>query len=210
MKAEYVDHMGNDLSVVNAARVSFAKQKTVLEAGDVGLIQYLARHNHWTPFAHTAISLRMQAPVPLRTQCFKHKQGLVENEESRRYITTRPQLFMPEHFRNKPEGSIKQGSAGIHPNSPEWLALYHTQCEAAIALYQAMIDDGVAPEQARFVLPQGVEVSWIWTGSLYAFANFVNKRRDPHAQREIQQLADQVAENIQPLFPLSWAALTQA
>lgn len=210
MKAEYVDHMGTDLSVVNAARVSFAKQKTVLEAGDVGLIQYLARHNHWTPFAHTAISLRMQAPVPLRTQCFKHKQGLVENEESRRYITTRPQLFMPEFFRSKPEGSIKQGSAGVHPNSPEWLALYQNQCEAAIVLYQAMIDDGVAPEQARFVLPQGVEVSWIWTGSLYAFANFVNKRRDPHAQREIQQLADQVAEIMQPLFPLSWAALTQS
>ena len=207
MKAEYLDHMGSDLSVVNAARVSFAKVKQQLDRDDEKLIQYLAKHQHWTPFAHATISLRMQAPVPVRTQCFKHKQGLVENEESRRYISTMPELFVPAHFRSKPEGSIKQGSGDVHPDSEFWRDQYQYQCDAALQVYSAMLQAGIAPEQARFVLPQGVEVSWVWTGSLYAFANFYNKRTDPHAQQEIQQLAHQVGAILASLFPVSWAAL---
>lgn len=163
---------------------------------------------HWTPFAHTAITLQMQAPIPIRTQCFKHKQGLVENEESRRYISTTPEIFMPE-FRSKPEGSIKQGSAGIHPENDTWKEVYAAHVNAAIHLYEKMIEDDVAPEQARFILPQGVEVNWTWTGNLLAFANFYNKRSDSHAQVEIQQLAKMVREVIEPLFPISWAALTK-
>lgn len=163
---------------------------------------------HWTPFAHTAITLQMQAPIPIRTQCFKHKQGLVENEESRRYISTTPEIFMPE-FRSKPEGSIKQGSAGIHPENDTWKEVYAAHVNAAIHLYEKMIEDDVAPEQARFILPQGVEVNWTWTGNLLAFANFYNKRSDSHAQVEIQQLAEMVREVIEPLFPISWAALTK-
>ena len=163
---------------------------------------------HWTPFAHTAITLQMQAPIPIRTQCFKHKQGLVENEESRRYISTTPEIFMPE-FRSKPEGSIKQGSAGIHPENRTWKEVYASHVNAAIHLYEKMIEDDVAPEQARFILPQGVEVNWTWTGNLLAFANFYNKRSDSHAQVEIQQLAEMVREVIEPLFPISWAALTK-
>lgn len=163
---------------------------------------------HWTPFAHTAITLQMQAPIPIRTQCFKHKQGLVENEESRRYISTTPEIFIPE-FRSKPEGSIKQGSAGIHPENDTWKEVYAAHVNAAIHLYEKMIEDDVAPEQARFILPQGVEVNWTWTGNLLAFANFYNKRSDSHAQVEIQQLAEMVREVIEPLFPISWAALTK-
>lgn len=164
---------------------------------------------HWTPFAHTAITLRMKAPIPIRTQCFKHKQGLVENEESRRYISSTPEIFIPE-FRQKPEGSIKQGSAGIHEANDYWKRqyIYHTQ--EAVALYEKMIEDGVAPEQARFVLPQGTMVNWIWTGNLLAFANFFNKRSDSHAQQEIQDLAHAVAAIVEPLFPVSWAALTKS
>lgn len=164
---------------------------------------------HWTPFAHTAITLRMKAPIPIRTQCFKHKQGLVENEESRRYISSTPEIFIPE-FRQKPEGSIKQGSAGIHEANDYWKRqyIYHTQ--EAVALYEKMIEDGVAPEQARFVLPQGAMVNWIWTGNLLAFANFFNKRSDSHAQQEIQDLAHAVAAIVEPLFPVSWAALTKS
>ncbi|MGQ6545402.1 FAD-dependent thymidylate synthase [Serratia sp. IR-2025] len=164
---------------------------------------------HWTPFAHTAISMRMKAPIPIRTQCFKHKQGLVENEESRRYISVTPEIFIPE-FRQKPEGSIKQGSAGIHEANDYWKRqyIYHTQ--EAVALYEKMIEDGVAPEQARFVLPQGAMVNWIWTGNLLAFANFFNKRSDSHAQQEIQDLAHAVAAIVEPLFPVSWAALTKS
>lgn len=163
---------------------------------------------HWTPFAHTAISLRMKAPIPIRTQCFKHKQGLVENEESRRYISSIPEIFIPE-FRSKPEGSIKQGSSGLHPQNEIWKATYKHVTEVAVATYLGMLEAGVAPEQARFVLPQGAMVNWIWTGNLLAFANFFNKRSDAHAQQEIQDLAHAVAAIVEPLFPISWAALTR-
>ncbi len=260
MKAEYVDHMGSDLSVVNAARVSFDKVsewETVtvwkdvfdlsipeecqrLKADDAKLIQYLATgmsskdrealiakavdadtkevlidcfnkldaDTHWTPFAHTSVSLRMQSPVPIRTQCFKHKQGLVENEESRRYIKSRPELFVPDTFRNAPVDGVKQGSHGVHYDTEYWRKSYIARCHNMIDLYENMIADGVCTEQARFVLPQGCEVNWIWTGNLYAFANFYNKRTDPHAQKEIRDLAEEVGTIIQPLFPVSWKALT--
>lgn len=253
--AEYVNHMGTDKSVVNAARLSFGVGKETggeLTGADVSLINFLAyglktseresviamikggtidcciglpeldpteqaiklynqiRHQavHWTPFAHTAISIRMKAPIPIRTQCFKHKQGLVENEESRRYISATPEIFIPE-FRSKPEGSIKQGSAGLHPCNERWQAEYKLSTEHAVNTYLAMLDDGVAPEQARFVLPQGAMVNWLWTGNLMAFANFYNKRSDPHAQGEIQELAELVRQVVEPLFPVSWAALTR-
>jgi len=213
MKAELIDVMGSDLSVVNAARVSFAKASELdedfnLKDEDARLIRYLAKHDHWTPFAHTAISLRMAAPIPIRTQCFKHKQGLVENEESRRYISDRPVLFVPKEFRSKPEGSIKQGSGFTHRASVLWKLQYERVCTTAINIYELMIADGVCPEQARLILPQGVLVNWVWTGNLYAFANFFNKRTDPHAQVEIQHLAREVGAIIEPLFPVSWKALT--
>lgn len=220
MQVKYIDHMGNDLSVVRAAKVSFADDETVqsfiddIEAKRLGcrshaaLIRYLANHNHWTPFAHTAIQLRMNAPVPIRTQCFKHKAGFVENEESRRYISSRPVLFVPEEFRQKPEGSVKQGSGEVHPMSESWRGLYVQSCEAMIDLYMEAIEDGVCPEQARFFLPQGVEVNWYWTGNLAAFARFYNQRTDPHAQKEVQDLAIAVGLLCRTLFPVSWAALT--
>lgn len=221
MKAKYVDHMGTDLGVVKAAKVSFANDLTVQkfvddieakrlgwEKSHSGLIRYLAKHNHWTPFAHTAISLRMQAPVPIRTQCFKHKQGFVENEESRRYISSTPQLFVPDAFREAPTGGAKQGSSGVHKDSAYWSKIYTSRCKDMIELYEAMVQDGVCPEQARFVLPQGCEVNWIWTGNLYSYANFYNKRTDPHAQKEIRDLAEEVGKIIEPLYSVSWKELT--
>lgn len=164
---------------------------------------------HWVPFGHPQITLRMQAPIPIRVQCFKHKIGFVESEESRRYISTTPTVYVPEHFRSKPEGSVKQGSAGKHEYSDYWMDSYKAHCEKAIDRYEEMIKDGICPEQARFILPQGVEVHWVWTGSLYAFANFYNQRSDSHAQKEIQDLAEEVNQIIAPLFPVSWSALTQ-
>lgn len=220
MKALYSDHMGGDLSVVKAAKVSFADDQTVqrfiddIEAKGLGvrshsaLIRYLATHNHWTPFAHTAITLRMTAPVPIRTQCFKHKAGFVENEESRRYISSKPELFIPEVFRSKPEGSIKQGSEGVHDRSDFWKGEYNVSAYHAINTYMNMIEDGVCPEQARLILPQGVLVNWVWTGNLAAYARFFNQRTDAHAQVEVQDLAKQVGAIIQPLYPVSWKALT--
>lgn len=232
MKAEYINHMGDDLSVVNAARVSFDKESewepcdsssscpTVwteddrgnwvkLSEADAKLIRYLAKHNHWTPFAHTSIQLRMKAPVPIRTQCFKHKAGFTENEESRRYISSTPELFVPKVFRSKPEGSVKQGSGAAHSASEGWKAVYTDFGIEAINMYEQMIAEGICPEQARLILPQGCYVNWIWTGNLASFARFYNQRTDPHAQKEIQELAEMVGEIIQPLFPVSWAALTK-
>lgn len=163
---------------------------------------------HWVPFSHPHISLRMTAPVPIRVQCFKHKIGFSESEESRRYISSRPELFVPDFFREK-AASVKQGSAGIHKNNGYWLANYYTEANRMIDRYEEAIKDGICPEQARFFLPQGVEVNWVWTGSLYAFANFYNQRSDSHAQLEIQELAEAVKGIIKPLYPVSWSALTE-
>ncbi len=214
MKVEYVCHMGDDLFVANVARVSFAKEskqfttREMMEKGsDQGIIEYLAREQHWTPFGHPQITLRVKAPVPIRTQCFKSKIGFVENEESRRYISTEPELFVPEYFRSKPDGSIKQGSGGMHPFSEYWKGWYIKSCNEAISIYNDMIKEGVAPEQARFVLPQGVYVNWIWTGSLQAYARFCKLRKDSHAQQEVQLIANEVDKIIAPLFPYSWKAL---
>lgn len=211
MKAEYIAHMGNDLSVVNAARVSFANSgdgaRTVEQ--NEKLIKYLSKHGHWTPFAHTSITLRMTAPVPIRTQCFKHKQGFAENEESRRYISNKPEFYTPV-FRGAVTNK-KQGS-GEELTSEQQYSLgnvYVEYMESAIAIYEALLEKGMCEEQARFVLPQGCMVNWYWTGSLSAFARFYKQRTDSHAQVEIQELAKMVGKIIAPIYPISWAALTE-
>lgn len=203
---------GDDDLIVDVARVSLAKQADQFtEEENEKLIRYLAKHKHISPFHHPTLSLRMEAPVPIRTQCFKSKIGFAENEESRRYISDRPVLFVPEFFRSKPEGSIKQGSGGVHSRSALWREIYERRCIEAIGTYEAMISDGVSPEQARFILPQGCEVHWCWTGSLAAFARFYNLRKDPHAQAEIRDLAEAVSDVIRDTgrFALSWPALTE-
>ncbi len=210
MKAEYIDHMGNDASVVRAARVSFAADSVEFNAERDGkLIKYLATHKHWTPFAHATVTLRMTAPVPIRTQCFKHKVGFSENEESRRYISSTPTGYIPETFRMKPDGCAKQGSGADMSSTGTryWQRHFETVYNMAVASYEMAIEGGMSPEQARLLLPQGMEVSWYWTGSLAAYARFCQQRLDPHAQKEIQLLALEVANIIQPLYPESWAAL---
>ena len=208
ISVELLDYMGDDLTVVQSARVSFAKDATEFdEVRDTKLINYLAKHDHWTPFAHTALKFRVSAPVPIRTQCFKHKVGMVENEESRRYISSVPEIFIPEYFRSKPEGSIKQGSGEVHKHSTEWKEAYTVQTNQCVSLYCDMLNDGVCPEQARFILPQGAIVNWIWTGNLVSFANFFIKRADPNAQREVQVVAEAVGKEVEKIFPVSWSAL---
>jgi thymidylate synthase (FAD) len=163
---------------------------------------------HWVPFGHPHISLRMEAPVAIARQLFKHKIGMVESEESRRYISIEPVLYIPDEFRAA-AADKKQGSGDAHPDSDAWKRTYTSHCREAIHLYNAMIAAGIAPEQARFVLPQGVEVHWALTGSLYAFANLYNQRADSHAQKESQMIAEQIDAIIAPLYPVSWAALTK-
>lgn len=259
MKVEYLDHMGDDLAVVNDARVSFDKKSGwvqrrydpdsddllpgefpaeyepyenwplwrdeegykltgfLLSEKDAKLIRYLARNGHWTPFAHSLVKLRITAPIAIRTQCFKHKVGFVENEVSRRYVDAEPEIFFPEYWRKR-ANHLKQGSLDepveeplrtSDSNSTTVQQAYVRFAEYAKDLYREMIDHGVCPEQARFVLPQGTETTWIWTGSLAAWARFYKQRTDPHAQKEIQDLAKMIGEKIKPLFPVSWAALTE-
>lgn len=208
MAVEFIDSMGSDASVVRAARVSFANDKTSDPERDAKLIRYLAKHNHWTPFAHTQITLRVTCPIPIRTQCFKHKFGFVENEESRRYVKYTPNGFMPL-FREA-TASKKQGSGGEITGMKQALLqnAYEVQMIRAIQTYEYLLEQGVCEEQARFILPQGVMVNFYWTGSLAAFARFFKQRTDPHAQLEIQQLAKMVGDIIEPMFPLSWKELT--
>lgn len=209
LKAEYLDHMGDDLMVVNAARVSFNRQRESFHESDAKLISYLATHGHWTPFSHPQISLRMTAPVSIRTQCFKHKVGFSENEISRRYVDEQPEIFSPV-WRARHD-SAKQGSAEElgEADQGKASAVYAQLVEHALAVYEELLEGGVCPEQARFALPQGMVTQWHWTGSLAAFARFYRQRSDSHAQKEVQQLAEQVGQIIEPLFPISWAALTR-
>ena len=210
MRVTLIDYMGNDDSVVNAARVSFSREaKNFTTAQNAKLIRYLAKHNHWSPFAHTAIALRLKAPIAIHAQTMKHTVGFAHNTVSRRYVSDTPELFVP-NFRHAPDGNVKQGSGEELSES----ANNHTQkyyveaCENAINWYNVMIGQGVSPEQARFILPQGVMTEWVSTGSLYAWARFYNQRTDPHSQKEIQDLAHMVGEVIAPLYPVSWVALT--
>ena len=185
---------------------------------------------HWVPFGHPHITLRMSAPVPIARQAFKHKIGFVESEESRRYISSTPKFYTPDFFRTK-AANVKQGSTDTpaelseakftpvytsdEDDKPGFIRTkdptiaYTGYMHYAIKMYETFISDGICPEQARFILPQGCEVNWVWTGSLYAFANYYNQRTDPHSQKESRDLAEEVGKIIAPLFPVSWAALTQ-
>jgi thymidylate synthase (FAD) len=209
-EVEYISHSGSDTQVAMAARVSFANDKDTRSIEDnTKLIKYLAKHAHWSPFAHTSVTLRMKAPIPIRTQCMKHAVGFIINEESRRYISGTPEYFIPT-FRTQADNK-KQGSGGtISPEVNTFILneIYNPAMKYALETYESLLEEGVAEEQARFVLPQGCMVNWYWTGSLAAFSRFYSQRTDSHAQLEIQQLAKMVGDIIQPLYPISWAALT--
>lgn len=225
---ELIDSMGTDLSVCNAARVSFAKQSDweeseiggfdgtgyttehilSLSEKDTKLISYLAKHGHWSPFAHNSISLRIKAPIFVARQLVKHQVGLVWNEVSRRYVDDEPEFYFPEVWRGKPENA-KQGSSGVIESDTFITQGVMDTMEQSLADYLGMLELGVAPEQARMVLPQNTMTEWIWTGSLMAFARVCKQRLDPHAQQETQEVAQMIKEIIEPLFPISWKALME-
>lgn len=211
MSVDYVGHYGDDLAVVNAARVSFAKFHEEFQEQDVKLINYLAKHNHWSPFAHTSISFRIKAPIFVARQLVKHQVGLVWNEVSRRYVDDEPEFYFPEVWRGKPENA-KQGSSGIVDTAqPVGDLDIYTQAvvKKCLELYIDLLESGVAPEQARMVLPQNTMTEWIWTGSLMAFARVCKLRLDPHAQQETQEVAAFLAGYCENLFPHSWKALME-
>lgn len=206
-----LDHMGSDLSVVNAARVSFSKVSLEMTEADKKLIKYLAKHDHWTPFAHTSISLRIKAPIFVARQLGKHQVGLVMNETSRRYVKDTPEFYEPETWRAAAE-NVKQGSS--ETETVEYLNIFRPIEDAynyAIAVtqgtYDAMIRNGVSPEQARMVLPQAMMTEWVWTGSLLAFVRVCKLRLDKHTQKETRDVAELIYAIIKQLYPVSVDAL---
>jgi thymidylate synthase (FAD) len=206
IKVEMIDKMGTDLSVVNAARVSYAKVKNQFEDKDAKLISFLAKHGHWSPFAHASLSFRIRAPVFVARQLVKHQVGLSWNEVSRRYISYEPELYKRDEWRGKPVDS-KQGSAGVIELDRTLKHVYETAMEQCKILYNALIGKGVAPEQARAVLPQSMMTEWLWSGTLYAFARVCNLRCKPDVQKETRNVAEYIDSYCLYHFPISWDAL---
>lgn len=203
---------GDDMMVVDAARVSFAKTSDQYTPEDnAKLIRYLAKHGHWSPFAHPQASFRITAPIFVARQLAKHQVGLAWNEESRRYIDDEPTFYEPTEWRGRPEGSIKQGSgsAMLDEIADASHEAWRFAKNEGLNSYQMLLHLGVAPEQARMVLPLCTMTSWIWTGSLYAWARVCRLRLDPHAQQETQEVARMIDGRMAQWFPLSWAALME-
>lgn len=206
---EYIDHMGGDVNVVNAARVSFAKEvKEFNLTTDTKLLNYLAKHDHWSPFAHTCISVRCKVPLWLARQLVKHQVGGNWNEESRRYIDDDPMFWFPKELHTRPD-SVKQGSGGAHSSSEFWLREMRYSTEHNFAMYKDMLAAGIAPEEARFVLPLNTMTNFVWTGSLLFFCRVIRQRQDGHAQLGAQEFAALASTVVKPLYPHSWAALME-
>jgi len=193
--------MGTDLSVVNAARVSFAKVSNELSDKDEKLINYLAKHNHWSPFGHASLQFRIKAPIFVARQLVKHQVGLVWNEVSRRYVDDEPEFYIPQEWRLKADNK-KQGSSDetIEYNLGSTLEFIKTT-------YQNMLKANIAPEMARMILPQNLYTEWYWSGSLMAFARVCNLRCKPDTQWETQVIANQIDCECKQHFPTSWRAL---
>ena len=223
MQVKYVNHMGNDISVVNAARVSFGKrsvevgydqieidgyQRTVPHvcSKDEKLLRYLAVHKHWTPFAHTAITFHIKAPLFVARQLSKHQVGLVWNEISRRYVDSEPTFFTPENnmWRMRADDK-KQGSTEetVHYD----ISAAH---KFALQCYTNMLRSGIAPEMARMVLPQSVYTEWYWTGNLSAFNRVCELRLKVDTQLETRKVANMISERCNKLFPVCWKELMKS
>ena len=216
---ELLDWCGDDLSVVNAARVSFAKQSSWSNVGeyehaggelelpekDEKLIKYLAKHKHKSPFNHCFMSFRVKAPIFVARQLVKHEY-LPWNEVSRRYVTEEPEFYIPEVFRAKAD-NVKQGSS--EQAVPFLTNPVQRASATALMVYDMLLEQGVCPEQARMVLPQNTMTEWIWSGTLFAFAKMCKLRLDPHTQKETQEIAKMIDAEAKTLYPVSWEALME-
>ena len=216
MKAELLEVFGNDLMVANTARVSFNRCKPALEESDKRLIAYLAKHGHWSPFSHPKAQFRITAPIFVARQWEKHRVGCIRgydiydhNEVSRRYVESEPEFYTPGVWRSRPDGSIKQGSGSPLDRDANGLAdsILADFYISARHTYMHLLKAGVAPEQARMILPQSMYTSWIETGSLAYWARLCRQRLDSHAQQEIADLAELVSEAMAAAFPISWEEL---
>lgn len=224
IKVDYIDHMGNDLTVVNAARVSFDKESEavdwydteqsnhyfplpVLDPKDIKLINYLAKHNHWSPFSHCFIQFRIKAPIFVARQLMKHTVGLAWNEVSRRYVDSKPEFYQPTYFRRKAP-NVKQGSSSEPVKSfTDWNETVDKYTAYMVTLYELMLKEGICPEQARMILPQSMMTEWYWSGSLYAFARVCQLRLAKEAQAETRIVAENICRHCSEVFPNAWDAL---
>lgn len=207
ISVQYIDSLGDDLTVVNAARVSMHKWHTAFnEEKDEKLIAYLAKNGHWSPFSHPMISVRVKAPVFVARQLVKHHVGLSWNEVSRRYVDDEPEFYVPS-CRQRAD-NVKQGS--LDTTLPEYETFIKNAYSITLDCYEGLLKAGIAPEVARSVLPVGMMTEWIWTGSLYAFARVVKQRLDSHAQAESRQVAQQLAAILKTRFPISFKHLIEA
>ena len=204
MKVELIDHMGTDLTVVNAARVSYAKHSDQLNEKDKNLIHYLAANNHWTPFAHPQLTFRITASIAVARQLYRHQVGLVVNEVSRRYVTEKPTYSLPNFWRSKPEkGQSKQGSGKPLENQDDINEGITHALSVMRRYYEDLLHLGVAPEQARLVLPMITDTEWYWTGSLMAFIRVYLERITPNAQEETREVVHAIGVHLRNLFPHS-------
>lgn len=207
---ECLEKFGDDLTVVNAARVSFDKESYELTEGDKKLINYLAKHDHTSPFFHPQVRFRIKMPIFVCREYFRHTIGLSRNEISRRYVDFTPECWVPkpEEIRER-DPKAKQGSKAnaVDDSDGAW-KLMNDQTQSAINTYEELLKKGVAPEIARVVLPQSMYSSFIETGSLAAFARICNLRLDPSAQKEIRDYATAIDKIMRDLFPVSWEALS--
>lgn len=238
ISVEYIQHAGSDLMVANAARVSFDKESEweldevfgkdengmftelvpVLSNKDTKLIRYLANHKHFSPFNHSFITLRIKAPIFVARQLVKHR-FMPWNEVSRRYVDEEPEFYMPKVWRAKAD-NVKQGSGEDYKDEMWTVSSFgyvgstvkgetEELCERALSVYQDMLQRGVAPEQARMILPQNMMTTWYWSGTLGAYCDMLRLRLDPHTQYESRIVAEKVKEIITPLFPVSVPALLE-
>jgi len=204
-----MDSMGTDLTVVNAARVSFDKFKEELEYSDEKLIQYLAEHGHWSPFSHCFIQFKIDAPIFVARQLMKHTVGLGWNEVSRRYVDDDPKFYTPYEWRRR-AADKKQGSMAEAVSSQDIANRIKNESDRiALNCYDRLLKLKVCPEQARMVLPQNMMTSWFWSGSLYAFSRVCNLRLKEDAQEETRDVAQSISDHCAVEFPLSWKNLVK-
>lgn len=218
ISVDYINHCGDDLSVVNAARVSFDKESFDLSVQDEKLIKYLAKHKHFSPFNHAFISVRVKAPIFVARQLVKHK-FMPWNEVSRRYVDDEPEFYLPKHWRKKAD-NVKQGSSdGIvtlnigsifDEEEDSLLETPYEVIEQSLYLYNGLLKQKVCPEQARMILPQNMMTTWIWSGTLGAFCDMLKLRLDSHTQYETRIVAEKVKEIVSQLFPISTEELLNA
>ena len=207
-----VDSMGSDLTTVNAARVSYGAESHEMSLRDEKLIKFLAKHKHITPFRHAQVTLRCKAPIFIARQLGKHQTGFSWNEVSRRYKDGEAisiECFVPETVFARPQKLMTQAAQAVEPEITKAISeIIEYANRRAVREYESLVGLGVAPEQARMVLPQSMMTEWVWTGSLYGWASMYNQRSSEHAQYEVRLFAEEVSKIMSELFPICWKALT--